>query len=96
MKYTSVGLVAAISLVACGKETGSVIQGGKLEGAPVATLSHDQLIVALHECTEYGPVDDPKVKYTVGYCAAVQSAHLSEGYNTPGTATADPTLNKMH
>jgi hypothetical protein len=53
-------------------------------------------MAAYHECTQYGPIDDPKVKYTVSYCAAIQSARLSEGYTSFSTAKVDPTLNKMH
>ncbi len=53
-------------------------------------------MAAYHECTQYGPIDDPKVKYTAPYCAAVQSAQLSSGYTAPGSAKADPNLNPMH
>jgi hypothetical protein len=53
-------------------------------------------MAAYHECTQYGPIDDPKVKYTAPYCAAVQSAQLSSGYTAPGSAKVDPNLNPMH
>ena len=53
-------------------------------------------MAAYHECTQYGPIDDPRVKYTAPYCAAVQSAQLSSGYTAPGSAKADPNLNPMH
>lgn len=97
MNYTPVVFaIAALGLAGCGHDAANVSQGGKLEGPAVSTLSHDQLMAAYHECTHYGPIDDPKVKYTVRYCAAIQSAHLSEGYTAPGTAKVDPTLNKMH
>jgi hypothetical protein len=88
--------VVALALAGCGRNAANVSVAGKLEGPPVSTLSHDQLMDAYHECTQYGRIDDPKVKYTVRYCAAIQSAHLSEGYTAPGTAKVDPTLNKMH
>jgi hypothetical protein len=88
--------IAALGLAGCGRDAANVSEGGKLEGPPVSTLLHDQLMAAYRECTQYGPIDDPKVKYTVRYCAAIQSAHLSEGYTAPGTAKVDPTLNKMH
>jgi hypothetical protein len=50
----------------------------------------------LHECHRYGASDDPKVKYTVGYCSAAQSAHAMEGYATSSPAPIDPALTKMH
>jgi hypothetical protein len=98
MKYTLVVVFAVVvlGLAACGRDTAAVSAGGKSEGPPVNTLSHEQLMAAYRECTEYGPIDDPKVKYTVQYCAAIQAGHLSEGYTAPGTAKVDPTLNKMH
>jgi hypothetical protein len=97
MNYTLVCFVtAALGLAGCGRDAATVSEGGKSEGPPVSTLSHDQLMGAYHDCTQYGPIDDPRVKYTVRYCAAIQSAHVSEGYTAPGTAKVDPTLNKMH
>jgi len=84
----------------CGCERGSepviLESANKVDGPNPKMLSHDQLMDAYHDCTQYGAIDDPKVKYTVRYCASVQSAHLSEGYTAPGTAKVDPTLNKMH
>jgi hypothetical protein len=97
MKYTLVVFaVVVLGLAACGRDTAAVSAGGKSEGPPVNTLSHDQLMAAYRECTQYGPIDDPKVKYTARYCAAIQAGQLSEGYTAPGTAKVDPTLNKMH
>jgi hypothetical protein len=97
MKYTLVIFaIAALNLEGCGSDTAGVASGGKSEGPAVGTLSHDQLMAAYYECTQYGRIDDAKVKYTVGYCAAIQSAHLSEGYTSSSTAKVDPTLNKMH
>jgi hypothetical protein len=91
-------LISVAGLCACerGSQPAIVETPGKVDGPNVKTLSHDQLMDAYHDCTQYGAIDDPKVKYTVRYCAAVQSAHLSEGYTAPGTAKVDPTLNKMH
>jgi hypothetical protein len=89
-------VLAALGLAACGRDTANVTLSGKEAGPAVSTMSHDQLMAAYHECTQYGPIDDRKVKYTVRYCAAIQSAHLSEGYTAPGAAKVDPTLNKMH
>ena len=70
--------------------------GDRIEGPDVKTLSHEQLMEALHECHRYGSSDDPRVKYTISYCSAVQSAHAMEGYASPSAAVADPTLNKLH
>ncbi len=53
-------------------------------------------MAVLHECHQYGSSDDPKVKYTIEYCSAAQSAHSMEGYTAPSKAPVDPTLNKMH
>lgn len=97
MKYTLlIVAIAVIHVTGCGGSTSSGTSTGKIEGPPVNTLSHDQLMATLHECMQYGQIDDSKVKYTVQYCAAIQSAHLSEGYTNPSTAKVDPTLNKMH
>jgi hypothetical protein len=97
MNYTMFLLVAGVlGLVGCGRNTAAVSDGGKSDGPQVSTLSHDQLMAAYHECIQYGSIDDPKVKYSVRYCAAIQSAHLSEAYTSPGTAKVDPTLTKMH
>jgi len=96
MKYTLLVAIAVLNVAGCGSNNASVTQTGKMEGPPVNTLSHDQLMATYQECTRYGHIDDPKVKYTVQYCAAIQSAHLSEGYTNPSTAKVDPTLNKMH
>lgn len=97
MKYTVISFAMTfLTLVGCGSDTTTSAQGGKSEGPSVNTLSHDQLMAAYHECTQYGRIDDAQVKYSVGYCAAIQSAHLSEGYTSSGTAKVDPTLNRMH
>lgn len=97
MKYALMAFViTAVNLVGCGGDTAGLASGGKSEGPKISTLSHDQLLAAYHECTQYGRIDDAKVKYTVTYCAAIQSAHLSEGYTSSSTAKVDPTLNKMH
>ncbi len=97
MKYTQLVLaIALLNMTGCGGSTVSVTSTEKSEGPPVNSLSHDQLMVTHRECTQYGQIDDPKVKYTVRYCAAIQSAHLSEGYTNPSTTKVDPTLNKIH
>jgi hypothetical protein len=91
-------LIAFAGLCACGRgnEPAIVESTDKVDGPNVKTLSHDQLMDVLHECHRYGASDDPKVKYTVGYCSAAQSAHAMEGYASPSPAPVDPTLTKMH
>ena len=98
MKYMPTGVlfVVAMYLTACGRDTATVSAVKKSEGPPVNTLPHEDLMAAYRECTKYGVIDDPKVKYTARYCAAVQAGHLAEGYTAPSTAKVDPTLNKMH
>jgi hypothetical protein len=68
----------------------------KVEGPDVKRLSHVELMEVLHECHRFGASDDPKVKYTVRYCSAAQSAHAMEGYAVPSAAPVDPSLNKLH
>lgn len=69
---------------------------GRIDGPDVKTLSHEQLMDALHECHRFGSSDDPRVIYTVSYCSAVQSAHAMEGYATPVAPSVDPKLNPLH
>ena len=91
-------VLAVVGLTGCGSSgdpTGART-ADKIEGPNVKTLSHDQLMAVLHECHRYGSSDDPKVKYTVDYCSAAQSAHAMEGYATPASAAVDPTLNPLH
>ena len=85
----------AVVLVACGGGPGGA-PVGKIEGPPVNSLSHEQLMAMYQECTKFGQIDDPKVKYTMRYCASVQTAQLTQGYTAPGTATVDPAITKMH
>ena len=89
-------VVAVLSGCAQGSGPTIVQTAGRIDGPNVKTLSHDQLMDVLHECHRYGAWDDPKVKYTIGYCSAAQSAHAMEGYVSPSSAVVDPTLNKMH
>ena len=96
MTYRLLNALALLSLAACGQPSAVSTPAGKTDGPPVDSLSHEQLMAAYHECTQYGPIDDPKVKYTAPYCAAVQSAQLSSGYTAPGSAKVDPNLNPMH
>lgn len=90
-------LAVIVMLAACGNRndssSGSI---GKTAGPDVKTLPHDDLMAVVHECHRYGSSDDPKVKYTVDYCSAAQTAHAMEGYSTPSAAPLDPSINKLH
>jgi hypothetical protein len=70
--------------------------GDRLEGPPVESLSHEQLMATYAECTRYGKMDDPRVKYTQRYCSAVNSAQEIEGYSVhrKRTVSSDPV--QMH
>ena len=96
MTYRLLNVLVFLSLVACRQPSAVSTPADKTNGPPVGSLSHEQLMAAYHECTQYGQIDDPKVKYTAQYCAAVQSAQLSSGYTAPGSAKVDPQLNPMH
>jgi hypothetical protein len=90
--------VVVLSLAGCGSGNlpPSAGPSEKIEGPDVKTLSHDALMAVLHECHQYGSSDDPRVKYTIAYCSAVQSAHAMEGYANPGAGAVDPSLTKLH
>jgi hypothetical protein len=91
-------VLIALVIAACdrGHEPRTPSPVAKVEGANLKTLSHDDLMAVLHECHQYGPSDDPRVKYTITYCSAAQSRHSMEGYSTPSSAVVYPALNKMH
>jgi hypothetical protein len=89
-------MLTTFALAGCGGSTVGTSQREKSEGLPITALSHDQLLAVYRECTQYGQIDDPKVRYTARYCTSVQSAHLSEGFAVTSKAKVDPTLNKMH
>jgi len=89
-------IVFVTSLAACGAAGNSSATGDKVDGPNVKSLSHDQLMDVIHECHRYGSSDDPRVKYTITYCSAAQSAHAMEGYASASSAAVDPTINKLH
>jgi hypothetical protein len=89
-------VLGVLSLAACGQQPAVSTPAGKSAGPAVSSLSHEQLLAIYHECTQYGPIDDPKVPYTPAYCAAVQSAQLSAGYTAPASAKVDPKINALH
>ena len=98
MNHTWLFLLMTVAVCGCGRGSDSTLvqPPAKTEGPNVKTLSHDQLMDVLHECHRYGASDDPKVKHTIGYCSAAQSAHAMEGYASPSSAAVDPALTKMH
>jgi hypothetical protein len=97
MPYRYVMLIALATLLSsCGRNAPNTTVNSKMEGPDIKSLSHDQLISIYKECTQYGRIDDPRVKYTVSYCAAIQGAQLSAGYTAPGTTKVDPEITKMH
>jgi len=95
MNKLFVALIVTLPLTGCGKSLGSA-PSGKADGPPIETLSGSQLLAAYQDCTRYGQIEDRRVKYTVPYCAAVQSAQLSIGYSDKASAPVDPQLNPMH
>lgn len=84
----------SLVLTSCGSSTPT--PPAKIEGPEVKALNHEQLMGALKECDQYGRHDDPRVKYTERYCAAVTSAHAMEGFTTKSTAPVDPNITRMH
>jgi len=70
--------------------------GEKIEGPPVKTLSHEQMMAIYAECTRYGRMDEPRVTYTVRYCSAINSAQEMEGYAATASPKVDPNPVKMH
>jgi hypothetical protein len=91
--------ICALSLASCGRDPASRIPGTedhKVEGPSINTLSHEQLMGFYAECTQYGRMDDPKVKYTAHYCSAVNRAQEMEGYSKHTPRPVDPNPLKLH
>lgn len=88
--------MCVVVLSGCSKSPDSAGSAEKVVGPDVRSLNHDQLMAIYTECHTFGPIDDPRVKYSIPYCATVDSARSSEGWATPSTAPVDPTLNKLH
>jgi len=59
-------------------------------------MSHEQLMATYAECTRYGKMDDPRVKYTPRYCSAVNSAQEMEGYSAHSKRAVNPDPVKLH
>jgi uncharacterized protein YceK len=88
--------VSALALSGCSRDPAAGIAAQKMYGPEVHSLHHDQLMVIFHECHQFGPVDDPRVKYAVPYCVGVDTAQSAEGWTTPNAAKVDPKLTKLH
>jgi hypothetical protein len=88
--------VLAIAVSACGRGPSASNPAEKALGPNPHSLDHDQLIAIVQECHAFGQIDDPRGKYSIEYCASVDSAHASEGWSTPSTATVDPKRNGLH
>lgn len=89
-------LVASLALSGCGRGSGAGVIIQKVPGPEIRSLNHDHLMVIYHECHQFGPIEDPRVKYTVAYCVNVDTAQSGEGWATPNAAKVDPEINKLH
>jgi hypothetical protein len=98
MKCTRLFIIlAAASVAGCGSGSDPTIgRTDKIEGPAIKSLSHEQLMEVVHECHRYRSSDDPKVKYTIGYCSAAQTAHAMEGYSNASSAAVNPSIDKLH
>jgi hypothetical protein len=88
----------AVLLAGCDTGASPVVSMNpeKLEGPPVTGLTHEQLMSFYSECTTYGRMDDPRVKYSARYCSAISSAQQMEGYSKAAVPKVDPNPVKMH
>src|SRR5258708_22713678 len=75
-RYSSLLVISILVLTGCGAGPNQPTSktGEKIEGPPVKTLSHEQLMVIYAECTQYGRMDEPTVKHTIRYCSAINNA----------------------
>ena len=97
MKKVWVSLSMCVAALAgCSKDPGSAGSAEKAVGPDVHSLNHDQLMAIYTECHAFGPIDDPRVRYPIPYCASVDSARSSEGWASPSTAPVDPKLIQLH
>ncbi len=88
--------MAILALLGCSRSPTDGAAAQKISGPPIRSLNHDQLMATYRECHQFGSVDDSRVKYTIPYCASVDTAQSAEGWVTPNTAKVDPKLNKLH
>ena len=89
-------VLSLLWLCGCNSKPPDTASSGKVEGPPVAKQSHEQLMALYAECTRYGRMDDPDVKYTARYCSAVNSAQQMEGYAASAPRKIDPNPVKLH
>lgn len=90
LKPVSFALLVTIALGGCHRVTpastgplaGPIpsIPGARIEGPAVDTLSPDELQAIVRECHRYGSAEDPRVRYALDYCAAVDTAQSSLGW----------------
>jgi hypothetical protein len=88
--------LSMLALAGCGQGPAAASHAEKGAGPDPRSLNHDQLMTLFQECHAFGRIDDPRVKYSIEYCASVESVHASEGWTTPNTATVDPKLTPLH
>lgn len=91
-------LVSVLLLTSCSQKSAPTYSStdSKIDGPPVASLSHADLLRIYGECTQFGRMDDSHVKYTEAYCSSVNHMQQIEGYayTTPRSVNSDPV--KMH
>lgn len=95
-KLLGIVLISGLAISGCNRGSTAASTTAKQSGPDVHSLKHGELMAIYHDCHEFGPLDDPRVKYTIPYCVSVDSAQASEGWISPNTATVDPKLNKLH
>jgi hypothetical protein len=89
-------LSASLAFMGCSRNATDGATAPKVSGPEVRSLNHDQLMAIYQECHQFGPIEDPRVRYPVAYCVSVDTAQSGEGWVTPNAAKVDPEINKMH
>ena len=95
-RWTRVIAICSLALTGCSRSSPPASATDKVVGPDPRSLSHEQLMAIFHECHAFGQIDDSRVKYSMPYCASVETAHASEGWTTPSSAAVDPKLNGLH
>jgi hypothetical protein len=89
-------LSASLAFTGCSRSSGNGATVQKVSGPEIHSLSHDHLMAIYRDCHQFGPIEDPRVKYTVAYCVNVDTAQSGEGWAAPNAAKVDPEINKLH
>jgi len=89
-------LLASLACAGCSRNSADGATVQKVSGPEIHSLNHDHLMAIYHECHQFGPIEDPRVKYTVGYCVNVDMAQSGEGWVTPNAAKVDPEIDRLH